>query len=326
MVGVNGGKPFTTNRCLASELTWAKGAVNQQPAFYVNTANGGPNNGQWPSSQTAPDACAGANSVPCSYDYGWNAARYSFAAALTAESADGATSPNQAAIASPWWLDVETGNAWEVKSNYYGPTAAAYANDTAMIEGEIASLENAGVTSVGVYSTSQQWRAITDASTSNFPSVPAWIPGFGSVAAAQAGCATTSFTSGRVALIQYGAGSYDGDYNCGLLNTPLTTSVTAANSATFSDQLVTTNNNGPVTYVETSGSPDLVERHRSRHDQRGARRRDVHREWHDQRPERRRGDLLSHARSRRAPSGLAVVGERQGQRFGLVQRSTCRHR
>ncbi len=258
VVGVNGGKPFTTNRCLASELTWAKGAVNQQPAFYVNTANGGPNNGQWPSSQTAPDACAGANSVPCSYDYGWNAARYSFAAALTAESADGATSPNQAAIASPWWLDVETGNAWEVKSNYYGPTAAAYANDTAMIEGEIASLENAGVTSVGVYSTSQQWRAITDASTSNFPSVPAWIPGFGSVAAAQAGCATTSFTSGRVALIQYGAGSYDGDYNCGLLNTPLTTSVTAANSATFSDQLVTTNNNGPVTYVETSGSPDLV--------------------------------------------------------------------
>ena len=88
--------------------------------------------------------------------------------------------------------------------------------------------------------------------------MPVWIPGFGSVAAAQAGCATASFTSGRVALIQYGAGSYDGDFNCGLLNTPLTTSVTAANSPTFSDQLVTTNNNGPVTYVETSGSPDLV--------------------------------------------------------------------
>ena len=258
VVGVNGGKPFTTNRCLASELSWAKNAVNQQPAFYVNTANGGPNNGSWPSSQQTPDVCAGASSVPCSYDYGWNAARYSFAAALTAESTDGATSPNQAAIASPWWLDVETGNAWEVKANYYGPTASAYANDTAMIKGEIASLTNAGVTEVGVYSTTQQWRAITDASAANFPAVPAWIPGFGSLSAAEAGCATASFTSARVALIQYGSGSYDGDYNCGLLSTPITTSVTAANSATFSNQLVTTNNNGAVSYVQTSGSPDLV--------------------------------------------------------------------
>jgi major membrane immunogen (membrane-anchored lipoprotein) len=258
VVGVNGGKPFTTNKCLASELSWAKAAVNQQPAFYVNTANGGPNNGQWPTSQQTPEVCTGANSVACSYDYGWNAARYSFSAALSAESTDGATAPNQSAITSPWWLDVETGNAWEVKTNYYGPTAAAYANDKAMIEGEIASLTSAGVTKVGVYSTSQQWRAITDASSANFPSVPTWIPGFGSVATAQAGCTTASFTSGRVALIQYGNGSYDGDYNCGLLNTPLTTSVTAANSATFSDQLVTTNNNGAVSYVQTSGSPNLA--------------------------------------------------------------------
>jgi major membrane immunogen (membrane-anchored lipoprotein) len=258
VVGVNGGKPFTTNKCLASELTWAKGAINSEPAFYVNTGNGGPNGGQWPTSQSTPDACSGANSVPCSYDYGWNAAAYSFSAAVTAETSDGASSPNQSAISSPWWLDVETGNAWEVKSNYYGPTAAAYANDTAMIEGEIASLKNFGVTTVGVYSTSQQWRAITDASTTNFPSVPVWIPGFGSVSAAEAGCTTASFTSARVAMIQYGSGSYDGDYDCGLLFTPVTTSVTAANSATFNDQLVTTNNDGTVTYVQTSGTPDLV--------------------------------------------------------------------
>jgi len=34
-----------------------------------------------------------------------------------------------------------------------------------------------------------------------------------------------SFTGGRVAMIQYGSLGYDGDYACGLLNTPLTTSV-----------------------------------------------------------------------------------------------------
>jgi major membrane immunogen (membrane-anchored lipoprotein) len=38
----------------------------------------------------------------------------------------------------------------------------------------------------------------------------------------------------------------------------VTTSVTAAESATFNDQLATTNNDGNVTYVQTSGTPDLV--------------------------------------------------------------------
>jgi major membrane immunogen (membrane-anchored lipoprotein) len=259
VVGVNGGKPFTTNNCVASELVWAKGAANSQPSFYVNTANGGPNgNGQWPTSQSTPDVCHGANTVPCSYDYGWNAAKNSFGVAVNAETSDGVSSPNQSAIDSPWWLDVETGNAWEVKSNYYGPTASAYANDTAMIEGEIAALKGFGVTSVGVYSTSQQWRAITDASTTNFPAVPVWIPGFATLSAAEAGCATASFTSARVGMIQYPSGTYDGDYDCGLLSTAVTTSVTATNSATFSDQLVTTNNDGAVTYVQTSGTPDLI--------------------------------------------------------------------
>ncbi len=259
VVGVNDGKPFTTNKCLASELSWAQGAINTQPAFYVNTANGGPNNNaQWPSSQSTPDVCSGANSVACSYDYGWNAAKYSMSAAVAAETSDGASSPNQSAISAPWWLDVETGNAWEVKSTYYGPTASAYANDTAMLEGEIASLTNFGVMTVGVYSTSQQWRAITDASTTTFPAVPVWIPGFGSLSAAEAGCSTASFTSARVGMVQYGSGSYDGDVACGLLSTPVTTSVTAAESATFSEQLTTTNSDGAVTYVETSGMPDLV--------------------------------------------------------------------
>jgi major membrane immunogen (membrane-anchored lipoprotein) len=259
VVGVNDGKPFTTNKCLASELTWAKGALNTQPAFYVNTANGGPNgNSRWPTSQKTPDVCTGANSVACSYDYGWNAAEYSFAAAVAAEKAEGASSPDQAAIAAPWWLDVETGNAWEVKAGYYGPTTLAYDDDTAMIEGEIVSLTGIGVTSVGVYSTSQQWRAITDASITNFPSVPVWIPGFATLSAAEAGCATASFTSARVAMIQYPSGSYDGDYVCGLLSSAVTTTVTEVGSATYSDQLVTTNNDGTVSYTQTSGMPSLL--------------------------------------------------------------------
>jgi hypothetical protein len=259
VIGANGGMTFTVNKCLATELTWAKSAANSTPAFYANTGTPGPAfTSNWPQSQQTPQVCGGANTVPCAYDYGWNAARESFANAVAAESADGAASPSAAAIASPWWLDVETGNAWEVKAGYYGPTAAAYANDTAMIEGEIASFQNIGVTTIGVYSTPQQWRAITDATPANFPAVPVWIPGFGSLATAETGCYTTSFTSARVAMTQYGANGYDADYVCGLLSTPATVSATVADSATFTDQLIVANNSGPVTFTQTSGGPQLV--------------------------------------------------------------------
>jgi hypothetical protein len=259
VIGVNGGMTFTANPCLANELNWAKGALTTTPAFYANTGDPGPAfTSNWPANQTTPDVCGGANTVPCSFDYGWNAARESFANAVAAESADGSSSPSAAAIASPWWLDVETGNAWEVKAGYYGPTAAAYANDTAMIEGEIASFTNIGVTKIGVYSTSQQWRAITDASATNFPAVPVWIPGFGSVATAATGCYTTSFTSARVAMTQYGASGYDADYVCGLLSAPTTVTSTVAGSASFSDQIIAANNDGAVTFTQTTGSPQLV--------------------------------------------------------------------
>jgi hypothetical protein len=157
---------------------------------------------------------------------------------------------------TPWWLDVETGNMWE--SIEYGRSVATGTYDEASIEGMLASFENIGITSVGVYSTSQQWKVITGGAQSTFPPVPAWIPGFGSVASAEVGCGSASFTGGRVAMIQYGSLGYDGDYLCGLLNTPTVTSTSVANSATFSDQIVSTNNAGAVSYVPTTGSPQLV--------------------------------------------------------------------
>jgi major membrane immunogen (membrane-anchored lipoprotein) len=256
-VGVNGGTTFSANQCLSRELTWATGAANAAPAFYANTENPGPAHASnWPTNQQTPRVCSGANSVACSYDYGWNAARLSFANAVNAERAIGASSPSAAAIAAPWWLDVETGNKWETLE--YGRTAATGSYDEESIEGMIASLQNIGVTSVGVYSTSQQWNVINVRTESTFPAVPVWLAGFGSLATAEAGCALASFSGGRVAMTQYGNLGYDGDYACGLLNTPLTTAVAVNGTATFSDQLVSTNNLGAVTYVQTSGSPELV--------------------------------------------------------------------
>ena len=257
VVGVNGGTTFSANQCLDRELAWARGAVNGTPAFYANTENPGSANApNWPTNQQTPRQCSGANSVACSYDYGWNAARLAFANALNAERDDGASSPAASAIAARWWLDVETGNKWETLQN--GRSTATGAYDEASIEGMIASFQNIGIASVGVYSTSRQWNVITVHTDSTFPTVPVWIPGFGSLATAEVGCALPSFTGGRVAMIQYGSLGYDGDYACGILNTPVTTSVAVAGSATFTNQLVSTNNDGAVNYVQTSGSPALL--------------------------------------------------------------------
>src|ERR1700685_2119835 len=94
IVGVNGGKTFSSNPCLARELTWASGAANTIPAFYANTANPGPaNDTNWPTNQQTPKVCTGANSVACSYDYGWKAGRFAFATAVNARGARGGCTP-----------------------------------------------------------------------------------------------------------------------------------------------------------------------------------------------------------------------------------------
>jgi len=259
VVGVDNGQVLTTNPCLGRELSWAKAATNGAPAFYVNTGDPGPAfASHWPTGQTAPMVCYGANSVPCSYDYGWNAARYAFSSAVNAETTIGAASPGVAARAAPWWLDVETGNPWEFKPSYYGRSATSFANDRASIEGELAAFASLGVTSVGIYSYPALWTAITGPSASGFSAVPVWMPGPATLSGAETDCASPSFTGARVAMIQYPSGSYDGDYVCGLLSTPVSTGVSAADAASFTDQIVTTNEDGTVTYVQTSGSPQLI--------------------------------------------------------------------
>ena len=172
IMGVNNGHPFSANPCLARQLAWAQGAVNANPGFYANADNPGPAfTSNWPMNQRSPKGCSGADTVACSYDYGWNAARGAFASAVNAERSSGSSSPAAAAIAAPWWLDVETGNKWQTIE--LGRSFATSAYDEASIEGMIASFTNIGVTKLGVYSTSQQWNVITVATPASFPPVRA---------------------------------------------------------------------------------------------------------------------------------------------------------
>jgi len=206
IVGVNNGIAFSTNPCLATEWAWAAGAPTYAPALYLNTADPGPAySSHWPSSQTSPQVCNGDNSTACSYDYGWNYAT---------DALDRALAVTPAAAGVQWWLDVEAGNSWQTLESAYGQTATAKANDRASIAGAIAALQAAGVSSVGVYSTSYQWTQITGGTGTQFAAQPAWVAGTGSLSTAQRNCATTSFTGGPIALAQYASNGYDADYHC----------------------------------------------------------------------------------------------------------------
>ncbi len=258
VVGVNNGYPFSINPCLNTELQWAMSSAGGKPQFYANTANPGPSsNADWPKGQQTPDVCDGTDSTGCSYDYGWNAAQGSFENAVNAETAVGAASPQSSATSATWWLDVETGNSWESLGTT-SPTATQLGNDQADLQGELAYFASVGVANVGVYSTGYQFGQIVGTPGTVFPAIPVWLPGYATQAAAQAACANTSFTGGRVTMIQYALNGLDGDYLCGLVSVPATVSVPVTQAGSFSQQLTVTGEGSPVTYVQNSGAPYLV--------------------------------------------------------------------
>jgi hypothetical protein len=202
IVGVNGGRVFSPNPCLASQITWGGGAATE---LYANTGNPGPAlSSFWPKGQTSPRFCDSANpdTADCAYDYGWNAAQSSFQTAQQAYTSLGiTTSP----AATRWWLDVETGNSWRTETTL----------NVAALQGEFDYLRSAGVTDLGFYSTTAQWTEITGGSKV-FSPAPSWGAGSPSEKAAQSLCRSTltSFTGGRLAMVQYIYQGFDANVRC----------------------------------------------------------------------------------------------------------------
>lgn len=213
VVGVNGGLANDANPCLSSELNWALASPGltspAQPgaSLYINTADPGPGVADWPTtgSPNPYGTCAGGWTQACAYTYGQARAGYSYGLASAVNGSLAST--------APWWLDIETGNSWATSST------SGYAGlNIATIQGFAAGLHGSGATGpVGTYSTASQWLSITGLNASSSPayfaSAPDWVAGAGSLKQAQSDC-SASFTGGRVALVQYPAGSFDGDYAC----------------------------------------------------------------------------------------------------------------
>ncbi len=250
IVGVNGGLANDLNPCLGpsssyasytqSELYWAVSASvggTSQPktSLYVNTAdpgnlyNGNPI-ADWPTTSTSADpypSCStttvtsrghiytvGANSDGCAWQYGYNKAAQDAAWLTSAADAingqETTVSVPDTPGSYPWWLDVETANTWQSDTT----------TNVADLQGMIAALQAAGVTTVGAvgaYSTSSQWDTITGGTTTSASgslyTIPNWIPGATSLAAANSNCSLPSFTSGSVTVTQW-TGTPDNDYPC----------------------------------------------------------------------------------------------------------------
>lgn len=209
VIGVNGGRPNSTNPCLAAQLAWAAGTsdatAGNPVGLYVNTANPGPGGSWWwPASNshqgtevTNPyGTCDGTATAACAYIYG-------YAMAFDDVNVRGIDAAHRM-----WWLDVETGNSWS-------PDKAANA---AVLEGMTGYLQSIGAT-VGIYSTTYQFDEIAGSidAGSNLDKLMNWIPGAASAGDAQVMCLSSPLTAGgTVALVQFTDDSLDYNYPCPL--------------------------------------------------------------------------------------------------------------
>jgi hypothetical protein len=197
IVGVNQGLPRSFNPCLTTQLAWAAGAsgASSQPKvqLYVNTANPGLASNVWP--------CATVTAT-CARQYGVDRAQ---------EDLDEVVDAGLDPADHVWWLDVEDGNSWE-------RTADGRVRNRAVLEGMVARLRTAGVTTVGLYATHVQWRGIVESvpTGSNLRGLPSWLAGATGIGPARRMCTLAPLTpGGTVELVQFIEDGFDRNYVCG---------------------------------------------------------------------------------------------------------------
>src|SRR4051794_10068401 len=138
IVGVTGGRAFSTNTCFDAEYKQALavvGAGNVSVYMNLNAAIGSSaSNGA-----TGPKGtCTKADKACQAYNYGANAAEAAHAYASTSGQF------------GRWWLDVETANSWNAKD----------ALNRTTIDGAVYALTQKGV-QVGIYSAPYAWNSLT---------------------------------------------------------------------------------------------------------------------------------------------------------------------
>lgn len=188
IVGVNNGKPFTENKCLASQWYWT-GQYSVRDAVYINL--------DYPRTTTVyqlwgPAGFCSMDDLMCqTYNYGWNAAR------------DAVVRAKRAGVKTDeWWLDVETMNHWSEQRGL----------NERIIAGAIEYLQGQEF-KVGIYSTPYQWGVIAGG---YMPGLPVWTAGAEDYVEALQRCDDDmrwGFGGGNVELVQY-VETYDTNVIC----------------------------------------------------------------------------------------------------------------
>jgi hypothetical protein len=188
IVGVTGGRPFSRNRCLASQWQWAR-SHGSGASVYVNIAS--PYYGE-PTSLHGPAGDCAPSDLPCQ--------TYNFSANTIGEALAHA---RESGVDAPmWWLDVEVANHWTAND----------ALNTLSVRAAAETLEEAGIRA-GVYSTALMWRRITGGA--RMP-LPVWVAGAPTDADAPSWCGRPEkdFTGGGIWLVQSLPIVYDVNYLC----------------------------------------------------------------------------------------------------------------
>lgn len=199
VVGVDHGRPLTTNSCLAAEVAWA----GASPSAYFTLA--------YPTPGWSASGCSSADAACIAAAYGQATA----AAALAQARSSGLA-------ARVFWAAVVTANSW----------SSDQALNVDVVQAALGALTAAGFTA-GVYSTASQWQAILGSWTT---SAPVWVPGSSSAPAAS--CGSVAFSTTGVWLVQVPGSTWDQDGACplpsGALPAPTRSGPTSSGTVTGS--------------------------------------------------------------------------------------------
>lgn len=208
IIGVNHGRAFTPNTCLADEYQ-ALNARGYALGFVMNLNS--PRSQSLSEGQQGPLGVCAMDDLPClSYNYGWNAAQDAYVYTRQTLETIGVTD-----LPRSWFMDIEVTNYW----------SRDLALNDQVLQGAIdflgeATGYNVTVPSgsgappvVSVYSVPSQWARI--AGSSYQPEVVGWTTGARSLTTAGRLC-STSLVGGPTQVVQHWNASLnlDEDYLC----------------------------------------------------------------------------------------------------------------
>ncbi len=180
VVGLGGGRPFSTNSCAAGEWSAATGATTLAPSAYFNTGYAGAY------AKSVDATCAGASSSAGVYGTarGHQLKQDEEAWAIGCSEVDSAhafLTTWSSSTPTLWWADVETANSWSTN----------LALNQLTLDGISSQMTTLGLG--GFYSTPSMWASITGSSRwTTTPLASAnWVAG---------GPCTSSFDSGTLSV------------------------------------------------------------------------------------------------------------------------------